>query len=117
MPGQKEQPSNQEEYEETAQGRQSTKQATMHAIRGNKQGDGQAEGERTNMLNWGLATEGVCAGGFMLRKQITIKVKGVVVKDDAVLELRVRCCTCNAQAHVPKDEATIVFHEYFNAGG
>ena len=45
-----------------------------------------------------------------------MEVEGVVVKDDAVLELRVRCCTCNAQAHVPKDEAPIVFHEYFNAG-
>ena len=31
-----------------------------------------------------------------------MEVEGVVVKDDAVLELRVRCCTCNAQAHVPK---------------
>ncbi len=30
-----------------------------------------------------------------------MKVEGVVVKADAVLELRVRCCTCNAQAHVP----------------
>ena len=45
-----------------------------------------------------------------------MEVEGVVVKDDAILELRVRCCTCNAQAHVPKGEATIVFHEYFNAG-
>ncbi len=24
-----------------------------------------------------------------------MEVEGVVVKDDAVLELRVRCCTCN----------------------
>ena len=29
-----------------------------------------------------------------------VEVEGVVVKDDAVLELRVRSCTCNAQAHV-----------------
>ena len=40
-----------------------------------------------------------------------MEVEGVDVKDDAVLELRARCCTFNA-----KDEATIVFHEYFNAG-
>ena len=40
-----------------------------------------------------------------------MEVEGVVVKDDAVLELRVRCCKFNAQAH-----AIIVFHEYFNAG-
>ena len=44
-----------------------------------------------------------------------IEVEGVAVKDDAVLELRVRCCTCNAQVHVP-NEATIVFHEYFSVG-
>ena len=31
-----------------------------------------------------------------------MEVEGVVVKGDAVLELRVRCCICNAQAHVPK---------------
>ncbi len=29
-----------------------------------------------------------------------LEVERVVVKDDAVLELRVLCCTCNAQAHV-----------------
>ena len=45
-----------------------------------------------------------------------MEVEGVVVKDDAILELRVGYCTCNAQAHVPKDDATIVFHEHFNAG-
>ena len=31
-----------------------------------------------------------------------MEVEGVAVKDDAVLELRVSCCTCSAQAHVPK---------------
>ena len=46
-----------------------------------------------------------------------MEVEGVVVKDERCgLELRVRCCTCHAQAHVPNDEATIVFQEYFNAG-
>ena len=35
--------------------------------------------------------------------------------DDAVLELRVRFGTYNAQVHVPKDEA-VVFYEYFIAG-
>ena len=42
------------------------------------------------------------------------EVEGVVVKDDAVLELRVRCCTCNAQALSQEYEAW--FHEYCNAG-
>ena len=45
-----------------------------------------------------------------------MEVEGVVVKDDAVLELRVRCCTCNAQAHVPKRRGHHRVHEYFNAG-
>ncbi len=37
-----------------------------------------------------------------------MEVEGVVVKDNVVLELRVRCCTCNAQTHAQIDEATIV---------
>ena len=45
-----------------------------------------------------------------------MEVEGVVVKDDAVLELRVRCCTAMLRRMSQKDEATIVFHEYFNAG-
>ncbi len=58
----------------------------------------------------------MCEGGFMLRKQITKRVKGVVVKDDAVLELRVVAAHVMFRRMSQKDEATIVFHEYFNAG-
>ena len=46
-----------------------------------------------------------------------VEVEDVVVKDDAVLELRVCCCThAMLRRMSQKDEATIVFHEYFNAG-
>ncbi len=45
-----------------------------------------------------------------------MEVEGVVVKDDAVLELRVRCVAhAMLRRMSQKDEATIVFHEYFNA--
>ena len=39
-------------------------------------------------------------GGAAARHDM--EVEGVVVKVDAILEFRVLCCTCNAQAHVPK---------------
>ena len=45
-----------------------------------------------------------------------IEVEGVVVKDDAVLELRVVAAHAMLRHMSQKDEATIVFHEYFNAG-
>ncbi len=43
-----------------------------------------------------------------------MEVEGVVVKDDAVLELRVAAHAILRRMY-QKDEATIVFHEYFNA--
>ena len=45
-----------------------------------------------------------------------MEVEGVVVKDDAVLELRVHAAHAMLRSMSQKDEATIVFHEYFNAG-
>ena len=44
------------------------------------------------------------------------EVESVVMEDDAVLVLGVRGRARYAQAHVPNDEATIVFHECFRAG-
>ena len=44
------------------------------------------------------------------------EVEGVVVKDDAVRELRVRAAHAMLRRMSQNDEATIVFHEYFNAG-
>ncbi len=43
------------------------------------------------------------------------EVEGVVVKDDAVLELCVRGRACYAQAHIPNDVVTIVFQVYLSA--
>ena len=40
----------------------------------------------------------------------------VLIEDDAVLVLGVRGRARYAQAHVPNDEATIVFREYLRAG-
>ena len=45
-----------------------------------------------------------------------IEVEGVVVKDDAVLDRRVVAAHAMLRRMSQKDEATIVFHEYFNAG-
>ena len=45
-----------------------------------------------------------------------VEVEGVVVEDDAALVLGVRGRARYAQAHVPNDEANIVFHECFRAG-
>ena len=45
------------------------------------------------------------------------EVEGVVVKDDAVLELCVRGRTCNAQAHISQnDEDTMMFQVNFSGG-
>ena len=48
-----------------------------------------------------------------------VEVEGVV-EDDAVLELRVRCCTCDAQAHVlysPKWQNGLLNFERETAAG
>ncbi len=44
------------------------------------------------------------------------EVHGVVTNNDAVLELRVCRRACHAQAHVPNDDATMVFNMYFVSG-
>ncbi len=46
-----------------------------------------------------------------------VEVEGVVVKGNAVLELRVSCCIHAVLMRMSQiDEANTVFHEYFNAG-
>ena len=45
-----------------------------------------------------------------------VEVEGVVVKDDAVLELRAVAAHAMLRRMSQKDEATIVFHEYFRTG-
>ena len=45
-----------------------------------------------------------------------MEVEGVVVKDDAILDSASVAAHAMLRRMSLKDEATIVFHEYFNAG-